>query len=154
QKLADPDTIAISETTHQLVEPFFIFHDLGFYTIRGKTQRVRLYRVLGETGAHTRMEAAAIRGLTPLVGRKREKQFLLDCWEKAKGGHAQSVLLYGEAGIGKSRVIEELKQHLRGERYSLLETYCSLYQKNTAFAPITGLLSRAMKIADDDPPEK
>ena len=150
QNLADPDTIVISAATYQLVEPFFICQDLGTHSVKGMAHPVKLYRVLGETRTQTRMQAAATHGMTPLVGRERERKFLLECWERAKGGRGQSVLVSGEPGIGKSRVIEELKQNLAGEAFCLIEGYCSSYQQNTAFAPISDLLRHALGIAAED----
>jgi class 3 adenylate cyclase len=149
QNLADPDTIVISAATYQLVEPFFICQDLGTHFVKGIAHPVKLYRALAETGTQTRMQAAATRGMALLVGREHEIKFLLECWERAKEGRGRSVLVTGEPGIGKSRILEELKQRLAGEAYCL-QGYCSSYQQNTAFAPISDLLRHALGITAED----
>jgi class 3 adenylate cyclase/predicted ATPase len=153
QSVAEPNTVVITADTHHLVVPYFTFQDFGVHSLKGITRPVQLYQVMGETGAHTRMQAAATLGVTPLVGRERENQHLLECWQRAKSGNAQVVLLSGEPGIGKSRMIEELKGHLASETYSLLECFCTVYQQNTAFAPFLHLLRRAFGIQREDSPQ-
>jgi class 3 adenylate cyclase/predicted ATPase len=150
QNLADPDTIVISAATYQLVAPYFICQDAGTHSVKGKAHPVKLYRVIGETGTQTRMQAAATLGMTPFIGREQEGKFLLECWGKTKAGSGQSVLIRGEPGIGKSRAIEALKEQLAGEAYRLCECYCSPYQKNTAFAPICDLFRHTLGIQPGD----
>jgi len=76
---------------------------------------MRLYQVLGESGATSRLEVAQPRGLTPLVGREQEVGLLLERWKQAKAGHGQVILLTGEAGIGKSRLVQVLKDCIANE---------------------------------------
>src|SRR5262249_19232890 len=115
--LAAPNTIAMSEATYRLVQGYFECQDLGAQALRGVTESMRIYQVLSESGATSRLEVAQPRGLTPLVGRESEVALLLERWEQAKAGHGQVVLLSGEAGIGKSRLVQTLKDHIVNEPY-------------------------------------
>jgi len=154
QTLADPDTIVMTAATHRLVEPYFICQDLGSHRLKGLERQVQLYRVEGETGVQTRMQAAATFGIVPLVGRDKEANFLRECWQRSCSGNGQVVLVRGEPGIGKSRLIEVLKGHLAGETYSLLECYCLAYDQHTAFAPLSHLLRRTLGFKREDTPQE
>src|SRR5262249_18722513 len=115
QALAAPSTIAISEVTYRLVQGYFACEALGAQTLRGVSEPVTVYGVFGESGATSRLDAAQPRGLTPLVGRESEVALLLERWEQAKSGQGQVVLLTGDAGIGKSRLVQVLKEHVAHE---------------------------------------
>jgi predicted AAA+ superfamily ATPase len=80
----------------------------GEHTLRGVSQPLNIYRVLGESGVHSRLDIASARGLTPLVGRESEVALLLERWAQVKAGHGHVVLLTGDAGMGKSRLIQML----------------------------------------------
>src|SRR5215510_1529850 len=121
QEVAEPDTVVISAATSRLIRGFFACRDRGFHTLKGLSTPVQVYRVLGESGARSRLEVAATAGLTPLVGREKEVGLLLGRWERAKGGAGQVVLLSGEAGIGKSRLVEVLKEHLTETTHAVIE---------------------------------
>ena len=108
QGLAAPDTVVLSAATYRLVQGFVACDDLGVQTLRGTVAPMRLYRVLGESGAQSRLDAAVRRGLTPLVGREAEITLLLERWAQAQNGQGQVVMLSGEAGVGKSRLVQEL----------------------------------------------
>ena len=146
QSMADPGTIVITAATYRLVEPFFNCQDLGTHSLKNFTRPVKLFHVKGQTEIKTRMQALAKTGMTPLVGRDSELGFLMDWWKRSITGNSQTVMLRGEPGIGKSRLVESLKSHLTGESYSLLECYGSSYQQHTAFAPIAYLLQRNIGI--------
>jgi predicted ATPase len=88
---------------------------------------VSLYRVVGESTARSRFEAAVQTGLTPLVGRAEELSLLQRRWDQAKAGDGQVVLLSGEPGIGKSRLVQELKAQLGDEGGARIELRCSPY---------------------------
>ena len=93
--------------------------------------------------ARSRLEAAGSTALTPLVGREQEVALLLERWAQVKDGLGQVVLLSGEAGIGKSRLVQVLKEHVAAEPQAWLTPYqCSPYHQNTALYPMTDLLER------------
>src|SRR5262249_20119768 len=115
QGLAAPNTIAVSEASYRLVQGYFACQDLGVQTLRGVTDPVTLYRVLSASGATSRLEVAQPRGLTPLVGRESEVTLLLERWAQVKAGHGHVVLLTGDAGIGKSRLVQMLQEHVANE---------------------------------------
>src|SRR5262249_31081313 len=115
QGLAEPNTILISTDTYRLTEGYFECQALGEHSIRGVSQPLNIYRVLGASGVHSRLEVAQTRGLTPLVGRESEVTLLQERWQQAKSGQGQVVLLTGDAGIGKSRLIQVLKDHVANE---------------------------------------
>lgn len=155
QDVAQPNTVLITEATQQHVVGYFHLEEQKARRLKGFARASRLYAVVGVTGARSRLEARAIKGLTPLVGRKQEVELLSKCWEKTKLGSGQTVLIGGEPGIGKSRVIEEFKKTLTQDSAILLEGYCSFYQKDTAFAPIADCLKQVIGItAEDSPQEK
>ncbi|HZM23811.1 MAG TPA: AAA family ATPase, partial [Anaerolineales bacterium] len=111
QGLATPNTLVISDATSRLVQGYFVCQDLGAQTLRGVAQPLHVYQVLGESGVQNRLDIASTCGLTPLVGRESEVTLLLERWEQAKTGHGHVVLLTGDAGIGKSRLVQVLKDH-------------------------------------------
>src|SRR5262249_23667955 len=115
QGLAAPNTLVVSSTTYRLIQGYFVCQDLGAHALRGVTESMRVYHVFGESGATSRLDVAQPRGLTPLVGRDSEVTLLLERWEQAKSGHGQVVLLTGDAGIGKSRLVQMLKEHVANE---------------------------------------
>ena len=150
QALAAPDTIVISTATYRLIQGFFNCRDLGPHTLKGISTPVPVYRVLEESGAQSRLEAGSITGLTPLVGREREVGLLLECWAQAKEGRGQVVLLNGEAGIGKSRLAQMLKERLAGEQYTRLECHCSAYHRNSPLYPVIDLYQRALQFRREE----
>ena len=109
QSLAAPNTLVISAATYQLIEGYFTCEALGAQTLHGLTQPLAVYRVLEASGVQSRLEVAAARGLTPLVGREPEVALLGERWTRVKAGMGQVVVLEGEAGIGKSRLVQVLK---------------------------------------------
>ena len=149
--LAEPGSVLISESTHSLIEGLFVCEDLGPQSLKGISEPVGVYRVQGETDARSRFEAAASRGLTPLVGREQEIALLLDRWEQAKEGEGQVVLLSSEAGIGKSRIAQMLRDRVAAEDHVRLRYQCSPYHTNSALYPFIDQLGRAAGFARDDP---
>ena len=95
-----------------------------------------MYRVVRESAAQSRFEVAVSAGLTPLVGREHEVGLLEERWKQAKQGAGQVVLLNGEPGIGKSRLVQTLKEHLSAEGATRIEFRCSPYHQNSALYPI------------------
>jgi class 3 adenylate cyclase/predicted ATPase len=154
QGLAAPDTVAISTATHRLVEGFFAHRSLGPRELKGISTPMEVYEVLAESGIRSRFEAAATTGLTPLVGREQEAGLLLERWARVNEGSGQVVLLSGEAGIGKSRLVQVLKEQVPEEPRARLECHCSPYFQNSAFYPLIDLLQREFHLKRDDSPEE
>jgi class 3 adenylate cyclase/predicted ATPase len=153
--LAASNTIAISEATHRLVQGYFECQDLGAQTLRGVAEPLHVYRVLQESGARGRLDVAVTRGLTPLVGRESEVTLLLERWEQVKAGHGQVILLTGDAGIGKSRLVQVLKDHVANEPHVRWECRSSEYSQNSALYPMIDLFQRLLRFqAEDTPDEK
>src|SRR5262249_11593179 len=144
----------ISDVTSRLVQGYFQCQDLGAQSLRGVTESMRVYHVLGESGATSRLDVAQPRGLTPLVGRELEVTLLLDRWAQAKSGQGQVVLLTGDAGIGKSRLVQVLKEHLANEPHTRWECRSLPYYQNTALYPVTDLFQRTLQWQPDETPDE
>ncbi len=154
QGLAAPDTVAISEATSRLIQGYFVCHDLGPHTLRGLAAPMQVYRVLGESGVQSRLEVASARGLTPLVGRDSEVTLLLERWEQVKDGTGQVVVLSGEAGIGKSRLVQALQDQVAQEPHTRIEYRCSPYHQHSALAPVIAHLERVLAWERDTVPQE
>ena len=157
QGIAAPNTLVISATTFQLLGGFFACQPLGMPLLKGQTQPLAVYRVLYESMARSRLEAAGSAGLTPLVGREQEVGLLLERWAQVKDGPGQVVLLSGEAGIGKSRLVQVLKEHVAAEPQAwLTPCQCSPYYQHTALYPLIDLLERVALCfeREESPPQK
>jgi TOMM system kinase/cyclase fusion protein len=140
---AAPNTLVISAATLQLLRGFFAYQSLGTPFLKGFAKVLEVYQVLSESTARSRLDAAGSTGLTPLVGREQEVALLLERWEQVKDGLGQVVLLSGEAGIGKSRLVQVLKEHVASEPQAwLTPCQCSPYYQNTALYPLIDLLER------------
>src|SRR5216117_4015896 len=143
QGVAAPNTLVISATTFQLLGGFFACQPLGTPLLKGFAQPLAVYRVLYESMARSRLEAIGSTGLTPLVGREQEVGLLLERWTQVKDGLGQVVLLSGEAGIGKSRLVQILKEQVATEPQAwLTPCQCSPYHQNIALYPLIDLLER------------
>jgi class 3 adenylate cyclase/predicted ATPase len=155
QGLAAPNTLVISAATARLVQGYFDCQDLGAQTLRGVTEPVHVYRVLQESGARGRLDVAVTRGLTPLVGRESEVALLLERWAQVKAGQGHVVLLTGDPGIGKSRLVQMLKDHVTNEPHVRWECRSAEYYQNTALFPLTELFQRLLRFqAEESPNEK
>ena len=133
QGLAAPNTLVISAATLPLLGGFFVCQSLGPSLLKGFAQPLEVYQILYESTARSRLEAAGSTGLTPLVGREQEVGLLLERWAQVKDGLGQVVLLSGEAGIGKSRLVHVLKEQVASEPQAwLTPCQCSPYHQNTA----------------------
>jgi class 3 adenylate cyclase len=150
QAIARPNTVVMSADTHRLVQGYFDYEALGHHDMRGVSQPLAIYRVLGDRGIQSRLDVVALKGLTPLVGRDQEVGLLIERWEQAKNGQGQVILLSGEAGIGKSRLVQVLKDHLAAEFHTRWECRSFPYYQNTALYPLTNLLQRVLQWRQDD----
>jgi class 3 adenylate cyclase/tetratricopeptide (TPR) repeat protein len=151
QQIARPGSVIISESTRKAVEGFFEAVDLGELAVKGHTP-VRAFEILRPRGRRSRLEVAAEQGLTPLVGRDREVVTLLDLFQEVKAGHGQVVHVTGEAGIGKSRLVLELRRRLTGagEHVTWLEGQCVTFGQSIAFLPVIEQLRHNFGIEELD----
>ncbi len=154
QGTANPDEVMISAATYRLVEGLFKCEERGQPELKGVSTPLTLYRVVQEGEAHSRFEVVARKGLTPLVGREHEYGLLCERWERAKNGEGQVVLLSGEPGIGKSRLVEALKETVDHEGARCLELHCSLYTQNSALYPVIAHVQRMLGFQSEDSPEE
>jgi class 3 adenylate cyclase/predicted ATPase len=141
---AEPDTVVVSADTRRLVEGRFDFADLGPREMKGVMGPVALFRVIGERASAPR-DAELRRVEGPLVGRGQEVELLLSRWEQAREGFGQAVLLSGEAGIGKSRLLRAIRERVGAPTDSALAGRCSPYHQHTPLYPITDVLHRALR---------
>lgn len=146
--------MVISEATYRLVQGFFDAEPLGEHDLRGVSQPIAVYRALRERGVQSRLDLASTRGLTPLVGRESESALLFERWEQAKNGNGQVVLLSGEAGIGKSRLVQTLKDHVSNEPHIRWECRSSPYFTNSALYPVIDLIQRTLQWQQENTPEQ
>jgi class 3 adenylate cyclase len=151
QNLAHPDSVYVSEATHKLIAGFFETVDLGELAVKGHAP-VRTFEVLQPHGRRARLDVAAERGLTPLVGRERELATLLDLFRQVKAGRGQVVLVTGEAGIGKSRLLLELRRALAqsGEDLTWLEGRCISFGQSIPLLPLIDQLRENFRIEEFD----
>jgi class 3 adenylate cyclase/predicted ATPase len=145
QEIAPADTLVISDETLRLVQGLFIVTPLGPQALKGVGRAVPVYRVVQRSGTGSQLDVAAAGGLTPLVGREQELALLRARWEEAKSGRGQVVLLGGEAGIGKSRLVHALRQRLAGEPHTWLECCCTPHTQHSALYPVIDLLQRGFR---------
>jgi class 3 adenylate cyclase/predicted ATPase len=154
QSLAEPNTMVVSEFTHRLVSGFFRTESLGKQPVKGVAELIEVFRVLAASGAHHRLEAAAPHRLTPYVGRERHLAALDEAWRAARDGAGRAVLLLGEPGMGKSRVIGVFRQRLGAERHGVIECFCSPYFKSSALYPFAEMLRAQLDLAAEDEPPR
>ena len=130
QALASLNTVVIPSATHELAAGSFEYDDLGTHALKGISEPVHAWRVIAPSTAESRFEASHRTGLTPLVGRAHEIGLLLERWQQAKEGDGELVLLSGEAGIGKSRITETLRERTATDNPVRLSYQCSPYHGN------------------------
>ncbi len=152
QEMAPPDTVVVSAATARLLEGHFTLQDGGPQRLKGVSTPVCVYRVQGERKAKTRLEVTANAGLTPLVGREQEVRLLTKCWEQVVQGLGQVVMLSGEPGIGKSRLVRVLKEQLATQPRLWIECRCSPYHQNSALYPALEWLQRGLHFGADESP--
>ncbi len=142
--LAAPGTILISADTHKLLDQQFHYEALGEKELKGIAAPVEVYRVLADSGIRSRFDRAATGVVLPMIGRQAEMDWLVRHWERAAVGSGQSVLITGEHGVGKSRLVQALKEYVSAHsgRWGVMRG--SPYFHNTPLHPIIDIWREAM----------
>ena len=153
QGVAQPGSIVVSERVQRLAGGVFDYEDLGEQTLKGIARPTHAYRIVGVGEASSRFDAANQGILTPMVGREQKIGLLLERWALAQDGEGQVVLLSGEPGIGKSRILSALRGRLEAQGAQALRFQCSPYYVNSAFWPSIDNFERALKFGRDESPE-
>ncbi|MDM0021459.1 AAA family ATPase [Variovorax saccharolyticus] len=153
QAQARPGEIVLADETRKLVGDSFVLESLGLLDLKGFAEPVKAWRVAGEHRVATRFEAQHMHGLVEFIGRDSELALLLERWALARDGEGQVVLLSGEAGIGKSRICQVLRERLAGESVATVLLQCSPYFSSSALYPVVQHLERTAGMAPADPPE-
>jgi class 3 adenylate cyclase/tetratricopeptide (TPR) repeat protein len=145
EKVAEPGTVVVSAATERVTRGYFVFTSKNAVTLKGIAEPITVYRVADETGIRTRLALAAAAGLTPLVGREEELEILEGQWRLGLRGSGRGVLVCGEPGIGKSRLVDELGRRVGGEATRLV-FHASPYYASSALRPIVDELERAFRV--------
>jgi predicted ATPase len=145
QNEADPNTVVISAATYRLIEGFFACQQMDTLVLKGFSQPIDVCLLCQESSARSRLDTVVSAGLTPLVGRDQEFGLLFERWEQIQEGMGQVVLLSGEAGVGKSRLVQAMQEHVAQDPQAwLTPCQCSAYHRNSAFHPLVDLLERVV----------
>ncbi len=151
QQLAEPFDVVIGPTTRRLLGNAFELESLGRRELKGFDEPMEVWRVIGEGHAETRFEAVRGSRLARLVGRAHELGLLEERWQRAKDGEGQVVVLFGEAGIGKSRLVQEFRREIVEESSLSFRYQCHQHQANSAFHPVIDQIRKAAAISEDEP---
>ncbi|WP_407169005.1 adenylate/guanylate cyclase domain-containing protein [Bradyrhizobium sp. ORS 111] len=152
QALAAPGTVVIAEATMRLIGRTFDLAPLGVHALKGFETPVPIWSVLRDARTSTRFEAFRSQGLSPMVNREQETALLRDRWRRSQNGEGHVVLVSGEAGIGKSRIVATLAEHAAASPHVAIRYQCSPHHVNNALYPILSEIGRAAGLVDDEPP--
>ena len=154
QALAEPATVLVSELTRQLTGDFFEYAPAGEFELQGFDRLVPAWKVIGERKTASRFAAARSGSFGPIIGRERELAFLQDSWQRALRGSGHLLLICGEAGIGKSRLLEAVVELVRDEPHRLLRCQCTPYHLNSALHPVKEMVRLEASLQQDCDPEE
>lgn len=153
ESLATPGSTLVTLYTYRITQDYFRFAARGGVKVKGVRDPLETYELLGPGTSHSRLAARATQGLSPFVGRTRELVQLQETLALVGPGRGQVVTLIGEAGVGKSRLLEELKPTLRTQGYLLIEGAAFPYGKTRAYLPLIEMLKHYCDLSDQDSPE-
>ena len=150
EQLAPPGTVRLTAETMRLAEGYVEVRSLGPIPVKGLADPIEIFELTGAGQARTRLQAAALRGLTRFVGRDAEVEHLRRVLGQAGAGRGQVVAIVGEAGVGKSRLVYEFTHSHRVQEWLILEAPSVSYGKATSYLPVIDLLKGYFKIGDRD----
>ena len=150
ESIARPGTISMSKNTYRLVKDFFQLKTLGKIEVKGKKEPQEAFELIKAGEVDTRIGASVAKGLTRFVGRKNSMGALMEALEKAKSGSGQIVGLVGEAGVGKSRLLLEMRNRINQDETIFLEGRCLHYGSSIAYLPILDILKAFFDIEEGD----
>jgi class 3 adenylate cyclase/tetratricopeptide (TPR) repeat protein len=150
ETMTKPGTILVSTDTHKIAKDFFKFEPLGKVKVKGKEDPLEAYQLLEASEVETRIGASVAKGLTKFVGRKKEIEALKEAFENAQSGSGQVVCIVGEAGVGKSRLLLELREVLNKDEYTYLEGHCLHYGSSMSYLPIMDILRAYFQVEEGD----
>jgi class 3 adenylate cyclase/tetratricopeptide (TPR) repeat protein len=150
EQLATPGSIRLTATTLRLAEGLVQVNVLGQFPVRGLTEPVEVFELVGASTVRRRLQASAARGLTRFVGRQQELAALEQALEQARAGHGQVVAVVGEAGVGKSRLVFEFVHSHHTPGWLVLESASVSYGKATPYFPVIDLLKRYSHVEERD----
>ena len=150
EQLATPGSIRLTVATLRLAEGLVQVHALGQFPVKGLTEPVEVFELVGASAIRRRLQASAARGLTRFVGRHQELTALQQALEQAGAGHGQVVALVGEAGLGKSRLVYEFVHSHHTPGWLVLESASVSYGKATPYFPVIDLLRRYSHVEEHD----
>ncbi len=154
QGLAEPNGVVIDAATHRQIGGLFTCRELGSVALKGLPEPVPAWQVIEQSAVESRFEALHAGTMTPLIGRDEESELLFRRWRQAKDGEGQLVLLSGEPGIGKSRLIAALEERLRGEPHETLRYFCSPHHRDSALYPFVARWEQDLRFARGDSPQE
>ncbi len=149
QHFAEPGAVVIGPTTYRLIGRLFECRDLGFREIKGLSSPVSVWQALRPIDSASRFWERPDSQI-PVVGRREEFDLLLRRWEQAKTGEGRVVLISGEPGIGKSRLVKLLEEHVSSKPHQCLHYFCSALHRDSALFPIISQIERASNIHRED----
>jgi class 3 adenylate cyclase/tetratricopeptide (TPR) repeat protein len=153
QTIAKPDAAVLSFATLRLVSGIFVTRDLGEQSLKGLAAPVRAFEALQASGVRSRLDVIAATELTPFIGRDQELMLLEDRFAQVTEGNGQAVLIQGEAGIGKSRLMQSFRERITERAHTWLECRGSAYTQDSAFYPVLELHRQGLGFRPDDPAE-
>ena len=153
QTIARPGTVVVSERVRRLAGGLFEYEDMGERELKGVSKPSHVYRAVGVSAAESRFGAATESGLTPFIGREEEIGALLEAWRQTRvGGAGRLAMIAGEAGIGKSRIVDAMRERLSGETGRTMLFQGSPFFVNSAFYPIRAWFERTLNLGHDEDP--
>jgi class 3 adenylate cyclase len=155
QAVAAPGTVLITDAVHRLVSGLFVVENRGAQALKGIEGSTQLYRVIQPSGVRGRLQAvAASRGLTPFVGREDELRSLMNRWERVLDGEGQVALIIGEAGIGKSRLVQRFHEQIKDTPHTWVEATAGALFQNSPFYPVAEMLREFVAWRGDESAEE